>query len=201
MYSSAVELECGRVKTGTHEQAMERFLAEVERRAFFTARLATRHEQDAMDIVQDAMLSLVRSYANRPCEEWPALFNRILHNRMMDWHRQQSRQRRWMFWERPDWDDEESADWTDQLANPRDENPARLLEHARDMETVKTALEQLPFRQQQAFLLRIWEGLDIAATAQIMQCSEGSVKTHLFRALASMRKALGDQNVSSAKSV
>ncbi len=196
MYSSAYELEFGQVKTGTHEHAMEQFLASVERRAFFTARLATRHEQDALDIVQDTMLRLVRSYAHRPQEEWPALFNRILHNRMMDWHRQQTRQRRWMFWERPDWKDEESSDWTDQVVNSRDENPERLLEQARDMETVKSALEQLPFRQQQAFLLRIWEGLDIAASAAIMECSEGSVKTHLFRALASMRKALGEDHES-----
>ena len=73
-----------------------------------------------------------------------------------------------------------------------DSNPALLLERARDMATVEQALAALPTRQQQVFLLRIWEGLDVASCAQIMGCSEGSVKTHLFRAMQSLRAALGE---------
>ena len=54
--------------------ALSQFLAGVEVRAFKIAQAALRHEDDALDAVQDAMLQLARAYSDRPAEEWkPAL--------------------------------------------------------------------------------------------------------------------------------
>ena len=47
-------------------RALETFLADVERRAFRIAQIALRHEEDALDVVQEAMLRLVKNYSARP---------------------------------------------------------------------------------------------------------------------------------------
>ncbi|HET8710019.1 MAG TPA: RNA polymerase sigma factor [Spongiibacteraceae bacterium] len=172
---------------------LDAFLAASERRAYRMALLATKRSADALDIVQDAMLQLVQHYRQRTPQEWPPLFQRILQNRIMDWHRQQARQSRW-FWQKGainlNGDDDE--DPIAIIEDPRENNPQELLQRASDVETVLRVVERLPLRQQQAFLLRAWEGLDVAETAAAMQCSEGSVKTHLFRALQTLRAALAE---------
>jgi RNA polymerase sigma-70 factor (ECF subfamily) len=171
---------------------LDAFLAHVERRAYRMALLATRRSADALDIVQDAMLQLVQHYRARTHSEWPLLFQRILQNRILDWHRQQTRQRRW-FWQAPGNSlnaESEEEDPIAQIEDQREGNPAALLETAGDIDSVLRALEELPLRQQQAFLLRAWEGMDVAETASVMQCSTGSVKTHYFRALQTLRAVL-----------
>jgi len=170
------------------------FLASVERRAYRMALLASHQPADAMDIVQDAMLKLVQKYGNRPNTEWPALFQRILQNRILDWHRHKTRTSRWLVLLKPVNEDDEAEsaleNTLEQFTSEKEHNPAQLVEQAADMERLLQAVEALPIRQQQAFLLRCWEGLDTAATAAAMDCSEGAVKTHYFRALQSIRSAL-----------
>ena len=172
---------------------LDAFLASVERRAYRMALLATHEHADAMDIVQDAMLKLVQKYRQRPNTEWPALFQRILQNRIMDWHRRHTRTKRWFVFSSPVGEDEDSEDEMAQIADSREQDPPALLARAGDVETVIKAVEHLPLRQQQAFLLRAWEGLDVADTAAAMECSEGSVKTHYFRALQALRTALQEE--------
>ncbi len=176
---------------------LDSFLAASERRAYRMALLATKRSADALDIVQDAMLQLVQHYRQRTPQEWPLLFQRILQNRILDWHRQQTKQRRF-FWsfgqggksDAINMDGDIEEDPLAFIVDPRENNPQELLQRAGDVETVLRVVEQLPLRQQQAFLLRAWEGLDVKETAAAMQCSEGSVKTHLFRALQMLRAAL-----------
>ncbi|MDN3640131.1 RNA polymerase sigma factor [Simiduia curdlanivorans] len=167
-------------------QNLDSFLASVERRAFRMALFATKQESDALDIVQDSMLKLVQYYRGKPSGEWGPLFHRILQHKIAQWHRDQSKQRRW-FWQ-PTALDEEDISLT--LAAPSIEEPEDSWVLAMNMEKVMAAIESLPLRQQQTFLLRAWEGYDVASTADIMGCSEGSIKTHYFRALQTLRSNL-----------
>ena len=173
-------------------RALEAFLAGVERKAFRIAQIALRHEADALDVVQDSMLQLAHRYAGRPHAEWKPLFYRILENRIRDVQRRRMVRNRvmaWMPWHADD--EEEQTDLIEQAADLGPQPPAQL-ESQEIMQALERALAELPPRQRQAFLLRNFEGLDAAATAAAMGCSEGSVKTHYFRALQALRISLGE---------
>jgi RNA polymerase sigma-70 factor (ECF subfamily) len=172
---------------------LDRFLKDVERRAFRMAQIALRDTDDALDVVQEAMIQLARSYAARPSEEWKPLFYRILQNRIHDWQRRRRTRSRVIAW----WtggvrdEDDETPDPIENAASG-DAGPGLRLENDEAMAALEAALRELPPRQQQAFLLRSLEGLDVATTAASMGCSEGSVKTHYFRALQALRERLGE---------
>ena len=178
--------------TQQETRSLENFLATVERKAFRIAQIALRHEDDALDAVQDAMLRLVNNYARRPPAEWPPLFYRILENCVRDVQRRRTVRARVMSW--LPWvsaDDEEFADPLEQAPDPAPQPPAQA-QAAETLHALDEALAALPARQRQAFLLRNFEGFDVASTARAMGCSEGSVKTHYFRALQTLRARLGE---------
>jgi RNA polymerase sigma-70 factor, ECF subfamily len=176
----------------TRSRALNQFLAGVELKAFKIAQAALRHEDDALDAVQDAMLQLARAYADRPAEEWKPLFYRILENRIRDMQRRRTVRGRVIAWLpfRGE-EDEDELDPISQAASPEPQ-PVRRLELDEAVGALEKALGGLPARQRQAFLLRTLEGMDVAQTAAAMGCSEGSVKTHYFRAIQALRGQLGD---------
>lgn len=153
------------------------------------ARFATGNADDAHDIVQDAMLTLVRSYADRGEQEWGPLFHAILQSRIADWHRRSKVRNRFRVWFGGKSEDDE-ADPLQNIADSHSPNPAGQLQDKQAMAALESAVRKLPVRQQQAFLLRVWEGLDVAQTARAMKCSEGSVKTHYSRAVHALREQL-----------
>jgi RNA polymerase sigma-70 factor, ECF subfamily len=178
-------------KDGAH--ALEGFLTSVERKAFRIAQIALRHEADALDVVQDAMLQLSTRYGSRPAPEWKPLFYRILENRIRDVQRRRSVRARVMAL--VPWRGSEDEDGSpDPIAAAVDSGPSpgTQLESQEILQALEGALAALPNRQRQAFLLRNFEGLDVAQTAQTMKCSQGSVKTHYFRAVQALRVKLGD---------
>jgi RNA polymerase sigma-70 factor, ECF subfamily len=175
-------------------RALNDFLAGVELRAFKIAVIALRHEEDALDAVQDAMFQLARAYGARPQEEWKPLFYRILENRIHDVHRRRASRNKviaWLPFRRGSDEDDEMPDPIEQAAS-HDPAPGKRLEIDEAIQALEQAVAGLPRRQQQAFMLRTLEGMDVAQTAAAMGCSEGSVKTHYFRALNTLREKLGD---------
>ena len=165
---------------------LDEFLAGVERRAFRVAELALGHREDALDAVQEVMIRLLR-YRERPAQEWSPLFWGILRRQLADRHRRNAVRRRVMTWL-----GRQEADAPDPLELLPDPgaDPLRRLHDQRAWEAMGRALRRLPRRQRECWLLRELQGLDVAETAAAMGCSEGSVKTHLSRAMQAMRREL-----------
>jgi len=184
---TCLQREDGRLETGTK---MDGFLREVETRAFRIAVVSTRDAGEALDIVQDAMISLARRYADRSIDEWRPLFYRILKNRIRDWQRRRIVRGRVMSF----FGGQESEEYDPiaQAPGPASENPSEALARSDAMDALEQALGELPRRQREAFILRNFEGLDVAETATAMGCSDGSVKTHYSRAVHRLREMLGD---------
>jgi RNA polymerase sigma-70 factor (ECF subfamily) len=184
-------------------QQLSAFLADVERRAVKHAMFAVRDEDAALDIVQDAMLKLTEKYADRPPGELPLVFQRILQNAIHDHFRRGKVRSAWtvllsaLGGNKDDRDDDydplESIAAEPATGEPVD--PSDHLQQKQVMAAIELALAKLPARQREAFLLRYWEEFDVAETAAVMGCSEGSVKTHCSRAVAALSATLAAKGI------
>ncbi len=168
-------------------QAMDLFFRDAEQRAYLMAMTLTRNHHDALEVVQDSMLRLVQHYCDRQPDEWGPLFHRILQNRLRDWYRR-NRVRQLLGGLLPWQTAEASAEATAESAEQR------VIEDA-ELTAVLDALQVLPLRQQQTFLLRAWQGMSTRETAFALSISENSVKTHYARATRALRAILGDDDV------
>lgn len=177
------------------------FLKNAEKKAFKRAYYHVRDEEGALDIVQDSMIKLCTNYADKPLAELPMLFQRILSNTVLDWFRRQ-KTRQALFTNMNEFSSDDSDSGFDLLevtASPSDNLATQSAEHwlgrVQTLENIESAVMTLPARQREAFLLRYWEELDVAETAAVMGCTEGSVKTHCSRAIQALSKILADQGV------
>jgi RNA polymerase sigma-70 factor (ECF subfamily) len=184
------------------EQELADFLQSVDKRAFKRTAYTVRSDDAALDIVQDAMIRLAEKYADRPAAELPLLFQRILSNATMDWFRREKVRSALVqnlgdFDGDPDGDGEfdllESLHLLDDTLGT--ESASDAVYRTQLLQLIEAELQALPARQREAFLLRYWEEFDVAETAAVMGCSEGSVKTHCSRAVHALAKALHDKGV------
>jgi RNA polymerase sigma-70 factor, ECF subfamily len=182
-------------------QELSDFLAQVERRAFKQTAYAVRDDHAALDIVQDAMMKLAEKYGHKPAEELPMLFQRILQNTMKDYWRRQKVRNLWTtllssFGQNQDEDEHDPLETLHVDQSDDDNAPQASLERSQTIAIIEQALERLPARQREAFILRYWEEMDVAETAALMGCSEGSVKTHCSRAVHTLAAILEKQGFS-----
>jgi RNA polymerase sigma-70 factor (ECF subfamily) len=188
---SIAERDTGLGREGALESnaQIEAFLRQIEARAYRVAVMNLRDRDEALDIVQDAMIRLVRRYAGRPSAEWPPLFYRILQNRIRDVQRRRAVRSRVLsfFGGQPE---EDEYDPLAEAQGPHSEEPHERARASDALQALERALETLPARQREAFALRNFEGLDVAQTAVAMSCTEGSVKTHYSRAVHRLREML-----------
>lgn len=151
--------------------------------------MATHDEEDAFDIVQDAMMKMVQKHTGLTEPEWTAYFYRILYNKINDWYRRQNVRNRWRVFFKPKAGEEEYQP-EDKFRQETYREPEQFLKDEEHSKRLLSAVEKLSLRQQQAITLRLWEGFSVAKTASIMGCSEGSVKTHFSRAISKLKQDL-----------
>lgn len=168
-------------------QQLDLFLREQQKQAFAIALMSTRQQADALDVVQDAMMAFVKAYKHKPKDSWKPLFYRILQNKINDQHR---KQKSWLkvFFSSPD-----STEVAEQQASTAP-SPAKCLDTQQQGNEVIAVIKQLPAQQCQVVIYRHWQQMSVTETAHIMQISEGSVKTHLYRATQKIKQALGNNH-------
>ena len=183
------------------ERELGEFLEQAEQRAFKTAQFAVRKPEAALDIVQDAMISLAEKYGDRPVAELAPLFHRILQNRILDYFRREKLHAGWISLSGQSQsggtdDDVDMLEYLQsQQAEQQPESGEQALHRLQTLEIIEKEIEKLPSRQREAFLLRYWEELNVADTAMAMDCSEGSVKTHCSRATQTLAAALAAKGI------
>jgi RNA polymerase sigma-70 factor (ECF subfamily) len=173
------------VPSRTANQQLDLFLRKHQQQAFAIAVVSVKQEADALDVVQETMMAFVNSYRNKPSNEWRPLFYRVLQNKINDHHRKQKSWLRHFF---------SSKEQNDLAAEQASETPSPLamVDNQQQGNEMIKIIQGLPSKQQQVVLYRHWQELSVEETAQVMQISTGSVKTHLHRATQKIKTILGN---------
>jgi RNA polymerase sigma-70 factor (sigma-E family) len=133
-----------------------------------TAVLLTGDRHDAEDLVQTALLRVARHWS-RALDNPEAYTRRILVNLAYDHSRRRRRH-------------------PERLGPPPEHVGTDT--YGDDRDDLLRLLRELPERQRATVVLRFWEDLSVAETAQLLGCSEGTVKSTTSKALAHLRDAL-----------
>ncbi len=176
---------------------IERFLTAIRSKALAFATFRLGDEEAALDMVQETMMGFARTADDYEQAAWTNLFYKILTRRVTDWQRKQQWRRKLAqilpFSQFDGQGDHEGENYEARLIDGESDDPAHDEMLTGELAaTFESVLERMPARQQEAYLLRHWQGLSTRDTAAIMRCSEGSVKTHLSRAMRTLRDELGD---------
>ncbi len=176
-----------------NEAELERFLRNIQTPTLHFAVLRIGNEADALDALQDAMIGFVKVADQYESAAWQNLFYKILIRRIRDMQRKRGWRQKLMHIISPSSLETDNDEHSSNPAEGVDREDAGSVLHGEQLgEAFEQCLADLPPRQQEAYLLRQWQGRSVKEAAAIMACSEGSVKTHLSRAMQTLKQSLGD---------
>ncbi len=166
------------VRHAAMEQEFDCFAAEVSDPLLRAGHLMTGDARDAEDLVQETLLRVARRWKRVRSMDHPAAYaRRVLINLVLHDADRRTRERTEL------WPQEGAADTAD-------ESSARALLEVDDLAEFRWALAQLPTRQRAVLVLRYWADLPVAEVADILGCSEGTVKSTASRAAARLASTL-----------
>jgi RNA polymerase sigma-70 factor, ECF subfamily len=168
------------------EAAFELLVSRYQERAYRLAWSMLRNSEDARDVSQEAFIRLFEaagSFGGR--SKFSTWFYRILVNLCLDHKR---KHRWWKLWARDD-GDERSEPLLERQPGPITD-PVDKLSAERTMKDLDSAVDRLAPRQRAAVLLRVQEDMATYDIARVLKCSEATVRVHLHRALATLKKTM-----------
>lgn len=171
------------------------FFKENEKKFYKKIYFLVKDEDVALDILQDSMIKLMENYSEKSKSEWPLLFHTIASNCVNDYFRKKNNQTiQYMSDFSGEIEDEEQ--FLESISSEHIQDSQFDFKYSKELIVIlQEALDTLPLRQKEAFLLRYLDELSITETAEIMKCSEGSVKTHCSRACISLAQFLKNKGI------
>jgi len=160
-----------------NRDAYRRLVERYMKQAYNVAYGFVHDHENARDVMQEA---LVRAYQALPTFRGDAEFGTWLHRIVMNLSLNQIRA------------NSSRSRHEVRIDDIREPGVTQDAEHeARFLRThIEQALHELPTLQRSVVILRHMEGLSTRQVSEILQCSEGTVKTHLFRGLKKLRERL-----------
>ena len=168
------------------EAAFDLLVSRYQERAYRLAWSILRNSEDARDVSQEAFIRLFEAAGSfRGRSKFSTWFYRILVNLCLDHKR---KHRWWKLWARDDGDERGEPLLERQPAPVTD--PVDKLSSERTMKNLGAAVDRLAPRQRAAVLLRVQEDMATYDIARVLKCSEATVRVHLHRALATLKKTM-----------
>ena len=168
------------------EAAFELLVSRYQERAYRLAWSMLRNSEDARDVSQEAFIRLFEAAGSfRGRSKFSTWFYRILVNLCLD-HKRKNRW--WKRWARDDGDERSEPLLERQPAPVTD--PVDKLSEERRVKDLGAAVDRLAPRQRAAVLLRVQEDMATYDIARVLKCSEATVRVHLHRALATLKKTM-----------
>ncbi|MBI3805492.1 MAG: sigma-70 family RNA polymerase sigma factor [Nitrospirae bacterium] len=180
---------------GGDSAAFDLLVERYQRQAYGIAYQMVGHQEDARDLSQEAFIRIYEGIDSfRGASRFYTWFYRILVNLCLDHLRRRSlRNRFFRFFSGKETDDGGAEDALPEVAEERGfGNPERGLVDKEFRLALRAALTTLSPQQRAVFLLRNNHDLLTSEIAEILGTSEGTVKTHLFRAVRMLRERLSD---------
>ena len=169
----------------SRDASFEEFVSERSTSLLRTAYLLTGDRGHAEDLLQTALIKTYRHWSRIDGDDPTPFVRRVLVTTHAGWRRRMRVS--------------EFASTTPLWAGTTEPGSTHQVDFgARDEMT--TALAQLPPRMRAVLVLRYWEDLSEASTAEALGCSVNTVKTHTRRGLARLRQLLGETTPSSTSS-
>ncbi len=173
------------------EKAFNALVNLYRQKAFAIALTFVNNIEDAQELSQEAFIKVYNSIDKfRQQSGFYTWFYRILINLCLDFKKK--KQVKTILFSQFKKNNSGPMNFAEQIKDPKNnDHPLRRLISKEKNKEIEAAIALLPGNQRMVFILRNYEGMSIKEIAACMDCREGTIKSHLHRAVKKLRESLG----------